>query len=121
MFNFSDRDSAIKEIDNAFHKHGIYTNTLGSEWNNLISHQGECSGSFTLHILVCLETETEVYNFKNRVLALINKYAEELGQLKEKIINEVETYYRENEKNLDDYGKKLFNKTRDYGHYGSMT
>ncbi|MCE8163699.1 MAG: hypothetical protein I3274_05820 [Candidatus Moeniiplasma glomeromycotorum] len=55
-----------------------------------------------------MENETEVENFKNSFLAIINNYASGLNQFKEETIRRIENYWKENEAWLDDGNKKMF-------------
>ncbi|CAI2175655.1 14104_t:CDS:2 [Funneliformis geosporum] len=106
VFNFQTRFAAHEEIETAFKKHKFTFYHVNEEYH-LLGCQ-DCAKYPFLHITVCLDTQSEVNNFKNQVLAAIDRYATELKQLKEESIRRIEAYFNENKKYLDDFCQKMF-------------
>ena len=77
-------------------------------------HSGDCD-FIMFHILVCLETESEVESFKTQALQNISKYASEIKPFKEESIKRIENYCQENEKYLSNQQKNIFEEIRHTG------
>jgi len=64
------------------------------------------------HIYVCLNTKSEVSDFRNKMLGLVATYLNELAKLKEESIDQINRHYKSKRSELNEYQRHLFNERR---------